>query len=491
MERFGYLGARPALVSIAPLLFLLLVPGYSLAQDDLPSLRQQVEEQRALIREQKQQLKEQQRRLDDQARELDKLGNRVEEMAGAKGPAAPEPTVKPQAVVATESKEGNQPTGDLARDSVGDLNAEAVKEGEFPGSIRIPGPGKISLAIGGFIKTVAIEDSKAENMGADFLPASLGTKYPDEDGQFSIDATLTRLHIEAHAPVRYGKVRGYLEWDLNSANNGNLGTRWRLAYGSWTNDYGTLTAGQDWSTFMDVKVLPEGLTEPTVSGAIFNRQGLIRWSQALSPEVTYHIAIEDPNSNDFFADQPPPGHTSVPDVVLGVEYDQRTRRHARLNGILRRVEVDSPTGGNDTATGWGLAFTGYLHTFGQDKIGWSGVYGKGLGRYLLGITSNSGGAIDPVTGDLDLNKNYGGMVSYIHHWTEKLRSTAMLGYARADTADFQAGSFFKSSTYASANLMWSVQPYLTVGAEYAYGSRENKDGSDLDNQRFAVGIQLF
>jgi hypothetical protein len=25
-----------------------------------------------------------------------------------------------------------------------------------------------------------------------------------------------------------------------------------------------LTAGQNWSTFMDVKVLPEGMTEPTL-----------------------------------------------------------------------------------------------------------------------------------------------------------------------------------------------------------------------------------
>jgi len=144
----------------------------------------------------------------------------------------------------------------------------------------------------------------------------------DRDGGFSVDATITRLNIDARAPVPSGKLRGYLEWDLNSANDGTLGTRWRLVYGTWQNDYGTLLAGQSWSTFMDLKILPEGLTEPTVSGVIFQRQGQIRWSQALSPEITYHIAIEDPNSNDFFADQPAQGKTSVPDGVLGVEYDR-------------------------------------------------------------------------------------------------------------------------------------------------------------------------
>ena len=39
--------------------------------------------------------------------------------------------------------------------------------------------------------------------------------------------------------------------------------------------------------------------------------------------------------------------------------------------------------------------------------------------------------------------------------------------------------------------MWAVQPYLTLGAEHAYGRRGNEDGSDLDNHRVAVGVQVF
>ena len=39
--------------------------------------------------------------------------------------------------------------------------------------------------------------------------------------------------------------------------------------------------------------------------------------------------------------------------------------------------------------------------------------------------------------------------------------------------------------------MWSIQPYLTLGIEYAYGMRENKDGSDLDKNRIGIGIRLL
>lgn len=72
------------------------------------------------------------------------------------------------------------------RDTVGDLNAGAVEAGEFPDSIKIPGNGDVSLAIGGFVKTVAIFDSDAENMGADLLPVTWGTRRSDTEGGFSL-----------------------------------------------------------------------------------------------------------------------------------------------------------------------------------------------------------------------------------------------------------------------------------------------------------------
>ena len=68
---------------------------------------------------------------------------------------------------------------------------------------------------------------------------------------------------------------------------------------------------------------------------------------------------------------------------------------------------------------------------------------------------------------------------------------APAGYARSKPLSWQSGDTFESSTYASANLMWEVLPYLTFGVEYAYGQRENKDNSDVDNHRMSIGIQYY
>jgi len=457
------------------------------AQDDLEGLRKEFTEQKKLLDEQMRKLEALEKQLNDAA---NKTAPSIDERGGGANAKAETQTVEAAGYdkVATKAS----PENSAPRDMVGDLNAAAVKAGEFPGSIKIPGTGNVSLAIGGFIKNVAIFDSDAENMGADLIPATLGTKRPDTKGGYSMDATLTRLLMDARAPVPKGKVRGYVEADLNNANDGSLGLKLRQAYGAWITGFGTLLAGHTWSTLMDLKILPEGLTEPTVSGVIFQRQPIIRWSQLLNPQFTYHIAIEDASSNDVFSEEPSLGTTSLPDLVAGLEFMPSNAGHLRLNAIVRKIEVDIPgSGATDDAVGWGLTLTGHLELLEKDRIIFSGVYGEGLGRYLLGIQSTAGGAVNPMNNDVSLRDNWGLMLGYAHRWTDALRSTAMAGYAHAEPYGWQVGDTFESSSYAAVNLMWSIQPFLTFGVEYAYGVRENKDSSDIDNHRIGLGIQIF
>ena len=378
----------------------------------------------------------------------------------------------------------------LVRDAVGDLNAPAVRAGDFPGAIKLPGLDNISLALGGFIKTAAISDSHAENMGADLLPALLGTSRPDQDGQFSIDSTLTRFFVDGRAPVQNGKVRAYIEYDLNANNNGSTAFKLRHAYGKWYAAEGTLTVGHTWSTMMDMSILPEGLTEPTVSGVIFQRQSQISWVQPVSKSFTYMAALEDPNNADVYSDQPLLGKTSLPDVVLGMRYQPSNVWHLQLGGVLRYIEVN--TNNRDyTETGSGFTLTGGANLSARDRLVFSYVNGEGMGRYLLGIDGTAGSAVNTATNTYDLRENTGGMISYRHQWSDTMRSTAMAGYARAEPLDWQSGDVFKKSTYGSVNLMWRTQRFITMGIELAYGTRENIDGSELNDTRVAFGMQVF
>jgi hypothetical protein len=229
----------------------------------------------------------------------------------------------------------------------------------------------------------------------------------------------------------------------------------------------------------------------TNGGVFFVRQPILRWSQPLDNLFNFHIGLEDPSSSDISSSQTILGDTSIPDVIAGVEYSPSELWHLRLNGMVRRIGADIPNAGEDEATAWGLSLTGHYNVFQTDKLSFSGLYGEGLGRYLLGIQSTAGSVLDPMNNELVLRDNYGGMISYLHHWNASLRSTAMAGAAFSDSYDWQPGNTFERSIYGSVNLMWRIKPFITLGVEYAYGSLENKDGSDLDNHRVAVGIQVY
>ncbi len=384
------------------------------------------------------------------------------------------------------------PAGPPVRDAVGDLNNKAIREGEYDGTVQTVGEG-INLSIGGFLKTVAIMDSDAEAAGADLLPATFGVARNDEDGAFALDSTMARLYLDSQAAAPGGgRLRGYFETDLNDGNDGEVNLNIRHAFGTWENRNGTLLAGHTWSTFMDLKTLPQALTEPTFSGAAFTRQAQVRWSQPFGDGFIWHAAIEDPNSDDIFNQSSVPNldRTKIPDMVLGLEYVQPWG-HLRVNGLARELRVDQGADGSDETFAGGVALTGSINFSEANRFTFGGVTGEGLGRYLLGILPINGAAIDPDDNNLKTRDNRGLYGNFTHRFDNALSAAIMLGYAESDPLDFESDDTLDNTTYAAANLIWKVLPYLSLGVEYGYGRRENKGGDDLDNHRLMFGVQVY
>lgn len=179
---------RTALV----ILLVLLLParGFAAQTQELDALRRQI----AVLQ---QRLEAQQRQVTDQAdamrRQQDEIQRLTRELAALTTKLAALSQATESASPAAQAPPAQTPPPDRVRDAIGDLNSSAVAAGDFPGAIRIPGTDRVSIAIGGFVKTVAIGDSRLEGPGPIFLPAMIGTSAPDELGNVSIDATLSRL----------------------------------------------------------------------------------------------------------------------------------------------------------------------------------------------------------------------------------------------------------------------------------------------------------
>ena len=418
--------------------------------------------------------------INAQAEMIDQLARRVELLEARLQPrtetydVAALPAATPEPTPVSRSP--------LSRDAIGDLNA-LVREGSIPQSIRLPGPRGISLRFGGFVKSLAYADSNQETESDYFLPALLGMLRPDEEGQYRHTADLSRLALEAVAPVGDDNVRAYVEYEFR--NDFSL----RHAYLQWNGQWGEVRAGQYWSALMDLQSLFEGVAEPTISGAIFARQTQFRYSTPSGNRWRWTLSLEDPSSNDLVSGESFFGRTDVPDLISSVTYSQPDVGHVQLGALARRLKVDSAAG-SDTDFGWGVALSGHLDVGQRDKLIGMGVYGEGVGRYLLGITPTAGGAIDG-NGGIVTRDNFGGYVAYQRTWNDRFRSNVGFGYAEADNVDGQPGDAFNNSTYAMVNLMHKLNEHITLGIEYNYGRRENLDGGDLDNHRIVFGLQAF
>ena len=68
-------------------------------------------------------------------------------------------------------------------------------------------------------------------------------------------------------------------------------------------------------------------------------------------------------------------------------------------------------------------------------------------------------------------------------------STITYGYVNLDNASGQAPTFYHTSHYASANIIWQLRKRLSVGLEGLYGLQTAQNGVDSNNHwRLQLGM---
>src|SRR6185436_12491012 len=161
-----------------------------------------------------------------------------------------------------------------------------VAEGDFPGSISIPGT-NISIQIGGFVQLDAITDSNTIGSKDSFIVSSIPT-VNESAGQTNFSARQTRLFIKTEAPTNWGQLVTYLEGDFFGPDGTDF--RLRHAYGEIGNKHKFL-AGQTWSTFMDASTYPAIFDYQGPNGMILVRQPMLRYTEKVRDDLQYQLAL--------------------------------------------------------------------------------------------------------------------------------------------------------------------------------------------------------
>lgn len=368
----------------------------------------------------------------------------------------------------------------------------AVTVGDVKGTFKIPGT-DTSVGLGGYVKTDVLFSSVSvgrDKFGDQFTVYSqipLGGKTAGEHSQITFNAKESRLWFRSFTPSKWGDINTLLEMDFyGDAATYTYTPRIRHAYGSM----GNFLAGQTWTTFLNVNVLPNHIDPNGSAGAILGfRQPLVRWTQPFTLEnlpMDVQIALESPRSrirdnpladSDAFST---PNADRYPDLVARVNVNPDWGKFS-LATLGRQIRNTDAFGHSQSEWGGAVSLAGKINSVDLDSIRFMLNYGNAMGRYVAAANTFEDAVLS--NGDLQLVDIYSGMLSYQHFWTKDWQSNLTYGFIHANQPALAGNTITSEVQSIHANLLWSPISQIILGMEYVYATREVFDGRDGDLQR--------
>jgi len=309
------------------------------------------------------------------------------------------------------------------------------------------------------------------------------------DPVFDIHARQTRLNVKATLEVEEGEMlEGFVEIDFmvnplgNERVSNSYAPRLRHAFAK----YRGLLIGQTWSTFQDVKTLPESLDfVGTTDGVVFVRQPMIRYSI-----WGFDVAIENPETTAT----PFGGGTRIvtddnelPDIVA--RYNHKGGDLSLVGAaLIRSLSYNDGASIDSSETAVAFSLTGKM-MLGKDDVRFGINTGSGMGRYI-GLNISNGAVID-ASGELEAIDSTGIFASYRHVMDGGWRTNVIFSTISIDNDTALTGTGAnESATRVAVNVMNSPVKNLTLGVELSQATLEKESGAEGDMSRLQFTAKL-
>jgi len=343
----------------------------------------------------------------------------------------------------------------------------------FPGYFRLPGTQTL-LRIGGYAKTDFIYALKPSGNIDSFIPATIPIPAPAAYTNSTVSVRPTRINLDFLVPTKSDSMRFFLEMDFFGSNATT--PRLRHAYGQAKN----FLVGQTFTNFMDPDAGPDQLDFQGPNAWVSTRNPQFRYSVLVAKKTTFSLSLEKPTSDvafttpDFNA-QP---NSPSPDGTVKIRREME-RGHVQLSGLFRSVAAFLPDGRHEAVVGWGFNFAGAERLWGKDTVVYQAAYGNGIERYIndtsgLGEDAAVSSLQNPHIQAVPVVATYG---AFQHWWISRLRSNAIYSFVQVQNTQAQLASIYHQGQYMGGNVIWNPYGSLTVGGEFLYGWRVNKDNS--------------
>jgi hypothetical protein len=356
----------------------------------------------------------------------------------------------------------------------------------YPNYFRLPGT-KTFMKIGGYAKSDFTFDPRPAGDQERFIPASIPIPAPAANvNNSTVSVRPSRINVDFLVPYKEERsIRFFLEVDFFGSSSTT--PRLRHAYAQGKN----LLIGQTFSNFMDPDAGPDTLDFQGPNSQVSIRNPQMRYTFRLAKKTTASISIEKPTSDVAFktADFSALPNSPSPDGTIQLRHEAGYG-HVQLSALFRDIAASVPDGRSDSVFGWGFNLAG-LFKIGKDNLTYPGAYGDGIERYFndtsgLGIDAAVKSTFNPVLEAVPVGGFYGG---YQHLWFDKLRSSLVYGFLQAQNTAAQVNSQFHRSEYSAVNVIWTPIAQLTLGTEFLYGWRVNKDNTTGNAPRIQLSAK--
>jgi hypothetical protein len=332
-----------------------------------------------------------------------------------------------------------------------------------------------------------------ENPGSKhrFVPALFPLETDPNFGggqQFAVSANATQLRLDVRAPELGGNFRFYYQNDFFGSDTADMRYRLQHIYGQF---YG-FKAGFTYGVWEDPDSWPDTVDYEGPNAVIFSRRPVAQYTLAWNDHWNTTFGIEKPDTFIDVNSGPNAGGSSLtrmPDLGFNTRFEQEGFGHLQFSTMFRDLGAQDSLGDEHHVFGWGVNLSAGIDLSENDTLQLLGVYGEGVGG-MGNDTSflNSDAAFD-AGGDLEALPYWSVTAGFTHRWNESWRSTITYGYVNLDNASGQDPTFYHTSHYASANLIWQLRRRLSVGLEGLYGIKEARNGVDSDDHwRVQIGM---
>jgi hypothetical protein len=327
-----------------------------------------------------------------------------------------------------------------------------------------------------------------------FVPAVFPlTTDPTYGGgeQFHMNANASQLRLDVRAPeFADGTFRFYYQNDFfgSGSDTGDMKYRVQHLYGEI---YG-FKAGFTYGVWEDPDSWPDTVDYEGPNAVIFSRRPVAQYTAAWNDNWNTTFGVEKPDIFVDLASGPAPGGnmlTALPDLGFNTRYEKEGFGHLQFSTMFRDIGARNGAGRDQHVFGWGVNLSAGLDLTKNDSLQMLGVYGEGVGGMGNDTSFLNSDAAFKSNGDLEALPYWSATAGFTHRWSEQFRSTITYGYVNLDNASGQVPTFYHTSHYASANLVWQIRKRLSVGLEGLYGLKTAQNGVDSgDHWRVQLGL---